>query len=136
MRTLSFHPFSSMLDDLISYHVMARQHSKGFGKLVADYPSIPLVHSFIHLFARLFSQYIPTELGIDRGRQLKYTENRMTGKYFQSKNHAMNGQILLQWMKNVRHIFPIKKSCQKAMDRFDPNGPQCSLFFFSAIFLK
>ncbi len=36
----------------------------------------------------------------------------MTGKSFQSTNHATNGQILLQWM-NVRHIFPIKKSCQK-----------------------
>jgi hypothetical protein len=55
--------FSSMLDDLISYHVMPRQHSKVFGKLVADHPSIHLVHSFIHsfihLFAHMFSQVHP-----------------------------------------------------------------------------
>jgi hypothetical protein len=59
----------------------------------------------------------------------------MTRNYFQSKNHATNGQILLQWM-NVRHIFPIKKSCQTKMDRFDHNGSKGSPFFFSAIFQK
>jgi hypothetical protein len=33
-------------------------------------------------------------------------------------------------------IFPIKKSCQTKMDRFDRNGSKGSLFFFSAIFQK
>jgi hypothetical protein len=124
--------------DIISFHFISWPDNIRMcsASLLLTIRPFVLVHSFIHLFARLFSQYIPTELRIGTVRQSNiprnewqanisnqkimqrmdrfYSNGWMSGIYFQSKNHAKK-----QWT-----------------DLTHPNASKGSLFIFSAIISK